>query len=174
MITTYVAFLRAVNVGGTGKLPMAELRSMCEELGFENVQTYIASGNVVLTSELSTDGVRKALEDPLEQYAGKAVGVVVRTGAAVRAIVEANPFPDANPSYTLVTLLNDDTPPDAVDQAKRRAAEDIVLAEREIYVHYPNGMSKSKLRIPAADAGTARNMNTLRKMAELAEAITAS
>ena len=173
-MTLYVAFLRAVNVGGTGKLPMAELRGMCEALGFGDVRTYIASGNVVLSSELSADEIREALEARLEEYAGKAVGVVVRTGAAVRAIVDANPFPDANPSHTLVTLLNDDTPPDAVDHAKRRADEDIVLAEREIYVHYPNGMSKSKLRIPAADAGTARNMNTLRKMAELAEAITAS
>lgn len=166
-MTVYVAFLRAVNVGGTGKLPMADLRKMCGELGFGNVRTYIASGNLVLKSDRSSADVRRMLEDRLREYAGRDVGVVVRTAAEIRAVVEGNPFPDANPSRTLVSLLNDNVPGDAADRATGLADEEVVTGRREIYVLYPQGMSRSKLRIPDAEAGTARNMNTVRRMAEL-------
>ena len=74
-MTAFVALLRAVNVGGTGKLPMSELKAMCEALGFEGVRTYIASGNVVFASRKSEAAVKKALEARLEAYAGKPVGV---------------------------------------------------------------------------------------------------
>ena len=80
-MTAYVALLRAVNVGGTGKLPMSDLKEMCEALGFTGVRTYIASGNVVFSSRKSESAVKKALETQLETYAGKPVGVLVRTAA---------------------------------------------------------------------------------------------
>jgi len=99
-MTTYIALLRAVNVGGTGKLPMAELRAMCESLGFTNVRTYIASGNVVFASKLSEKSVKAKLEGCLEAYAGKPVGVLVRTGAEVAAALDANPFKSAEPNRT--------------------------------------------------------------------------
>jgi len=79
-MTAYVALLRAVNVGGTGKLPMTDLKRLCEEAGFQSVRTYIASGNVVFDSPLSEARVKKALESRMEEYAGKPVGVLVRTG----------------------------------------------------------------------------------------------
>jgi uncharacterized protein (DUF1697 family) len=94
-MTNYVALLRAVNVGGTGKLPMAELRAMCQSLGFANVRTYIASGNVVFSSKLSETAVKKKLERALETYAGKPVGVVIRTAAELAAVLDANPFKSA-------------------------------------------------------------------------------
>jgi len=153
---------------------MAELRAMCNDLGFENVRTYIASGNVVLTSPDSGDAVRRTLEDRLREFAGKDVGVVVRTAAEIRSVLEANPFPDANPSQTLATLLNDPPAGDALEQAAGINNEECRLGDREIYVHFPDGMGRSKLRIPAAKDGTARNMNTIRKMIELAEALNAS
>src|ERR1700733_2900171 len=99
-MTHYVALLRAVNVGGTGKLPMTELRAMCESLGFTNVRTYIASGNVVFASKLSEKSVKAKLEGCLEAYAGKPVGVLVRTGAEVAAALDANPFKSAEPNRT--------------------------------------------------------------------------
>ena len=86
-MTAFVALLRAVNVGGTGKLPMSELKAMCEALGFEGVRTYIASGNVVFTSRKSEAAVKKALEARLEAYAGKPVGVMVRTAAEMQAVL---------------------------------------------------------------------------------------
>ena len=94
-MTAFVALLRAVNVGGTGKLPMSELKAMCEALGFEAVRTYIASGNVVFTSRKSESAVKKALEARLEAYAGKPVGVMVRTAAEMQAVLKDNPFPKA-------------------------------------------------------------------------------
>ena len=69
----YVALLRAVNVGGTGKLPMSELRAMCEKAGFANARTYIASGNVVFAASESEAAVKRVLERALETYAGKSV-----------------------------------------------------------------------------------------------------
>src|SRR5882757_1229406 len=75
----FVALLRAVNVGGTGKLPMGELKAMCEELGFGAVRTYIASGNVVFTSRVSESAIKSALEKRLATYAGKPVGVMERS-----------------------------------------------------------------------------------------------
>ena len=77
-MSVHVALLRAVNVGGTGKLPMVELVAMCEDAGFTDVRTYIASGNVVFRSGLGEAGVRKALGQRLQAYAGKPVGVWVR------------------------------------------------------------------------------------------------
>ena len=95
---TFVALLRAVNVGGTGKLPMSELKTMCEELGFSAVRTYIASGNVVFNSRKSEAAVKAAIEKRLADYAGKPVGVVVRTAAEMADVAANNPFP--TPSRT--------------------------------------------------------------------------
>ena len=77
----FVVLLRAVNVGGTGKLPMSELKRLCEKAGFRNVRTYIASGNVVAERDGSEAEAKAALEAELRAYAGKPVGVIVRTAA---------------------------------------------------------------------------------------------
>jgi uncharacterized protein (DUF1697 family) len=84
-VTTYIALLRAVNVGGTGKLPMQDLQAMCAKLGFTNVQTYIASGNVIFQSRHPEAKVKSALAKTLAAYAGKPVGIFVRTAAASSA-----------------------------------------------------------------------------------------
>lgn len=158
---SYIAFLRAVNVGGTGKLPMAELRAMCESIGLTHVRTYIASGNVVFQSRLSEASVKAKLERCLEDYAGKPVGVAVRTGAELAAVLEGNPFKTAAPNRTVAIFLDAPPPADALDAATGRKAEEMALGTREIYVHYGDGMADSKLKIPAARTGTARNMNTI-------------
>ena len=165
---TYIALLRAVNVGGTGKLPMAELRAMCEAAGFEDVRTYIASGNVVLRSALNAKRVQAALEQCLADYAGKPVGVIVRTPAEMARALAAQPFAHAAPNRALVIFLDAPPPADALAAVKHRNGEQIALGEREIYVHYGDGMADSKLVIPAAKAGTARNLNTVAKLIEMA------
>lgn len=170
-MTAFVALLRAVNVGGTGKLPMAELVAMCEAAGFEKVKTYIASGNVVFRSSKSAATVKKALEAAMAAYAGKPVGVMLRTAQEMAAVLAANPFPQAAPNRTVAIFL--DAPPAAncLQAASQVNGEEMALGKREIYVHYGDGMADSKLRIPAAAAGTARNMNTVAKLAQMAAAL---
>jgi uncharacterized protein (DUF1697 family) len=164
----YVALLRAVNVGGTGKLPMTDLKAMCEELGFAQVETYIASGNVVFESKASEAKVKAALEKRLNAYAGAPIGVVVRAAAEMAAVLKANPFPTASSSQTVAIFLDKPPPADALDHAVGVNDETMRLGKREIFVHFPSGQGRSKLRIPAAKAGTARNMNTVAKLAEMA------
>lgn len=167
-MTRYVALIRAVNVGGTGRLPMAKLKSICADAGFARVETYIASGNVVFESRAASPRVKAELEARLLAYAGRPVGVLLRTAPEMAAILKANPFPDAEPNLTYAIFLDRRPPPDALDHAVGQSDEEMRLGDREIFVHYPNGMGRSKLRIPAAKLGTARNMNTVAKLAAIA------
>jgi uncharacterized protein (DUF1697 family) len=164
----FVLLLRAVNVGGTGKLAMSELKRLCERAGFQDVRTYIASGNVVAGRDGGEAAAKAALEAELAAYAGKPVGVIVRSAAEMAAVAAANPFPDRPASRTVAIFL--DAAPDrgALTAVKGQANEELRLSAREIYVHYPDGMGRSKLRIPAADKGTARNMNTVARLAAMA------
>ncbi len=170
-MTAWVALLRAVNVGGTGKLPMAVLKAICEDAGFARVATYIASGNVVFTSPMAESRVKAVLANALHAYLGKPVGVVVRTASEMTAVAAANPFAD-RPGNAVVAIFLDDAPPaDAIEQARGRVDEDLALGARELYVDYGAGMGRSTLRIPAAARGTARNMNTVAKLAAMATAL---
>jgi uncharacterized protein (DUF1697 family) len=169
---TYVALLRAVNVGGTGKLPMTELKAMCAAEGFSEVATYIASGNVVFAAKPSAPKVKAALEKRLEAYAGKPVGVAVRTAPEMAAILESNPFRKTAPARTVVIFLDEAPPAGALNDIRGRTDEEVRLGKREIYVAYgAAGIGRSKLKIPAAANGTARNINTVAKLAALAAAI---
>jgi uncharacterized protein (DUF1697 family) len=170
-MTSYIALLRAVNVGGTGKLPMTELKAMCEQAGFTQVKTYIASGNVVFQSKKSETQVKKLLEASLAAYAGKPVGVMVRTAAEMAAVLAANAFPDAPTNATVAIFLDEQPPANALDSATGQRDEEMKLGLREIYVHYGQGMADSRLKIPAAKNGTARNINTVAKLAEMAAAL---
>jgi uncharacterized protein (DUF1697 family) len=164
----FVALLRAVNVGGTGKLPMSDLKAICEELGFTSARTYIASGNVVFASRKSEAAIKSALEKRLAAYAGKAVGVLVRSAAEMAQVSVQNPFPKAAPNRTMAIFLDEAPPKDTLSAVRGRKDEEIKLGKREIYVHYGEGMAKSKLVIPAAKTGTARNMNTVATLAKMA------
>ena len=135
-MTRYVALLRAVNVGGTGKLPMTELKSMCSEAGFARVETYIASGNVVFTSKAGPSRVKAELEARLLAHFGKPMGVVVRTASEMLAVLRANPFPEAEPKHTYAIFLDEPPPRDALDHAVGQSGEQMALGDREIFVHY--------------------------------------
>lgn len=167
-MTVYVALLRAVNVGGTGKLPMAELRAFCEELGYARVRTYIASGNVVFESAKSEKAIRAALEQRLQQYAGKPVGVRVRTAAEMAEVVRRNPFAAAPGNRVVVIFLDQPPAAAALAEVRHRQDEQLALGAREIYVHYGEGMADSKLVVAAAKTGTGRNMNTVIQLAAMA------
>jgi uncharacterized protein (DUF1697 family) len=170
-MTSYVALLRAVNVGGTGRLPMSELVRMCEDAGFQAVRTYIASGNVVFASKRRATEVQKLIEKRLNAYAGKPVGVHVRTAAEMKAVLDENPFKNAAPNRTVAIFLDAAPPRDVLDDVKGRSTEKLALGRREIYVFYGDRMADSKLKIPGAASGTARNMNTVAKLAAMTSAI---
>ena len=157
----FIALLRAVNVGGTGKLPMRDLKILCEKLGFADVRTYIASGNVIFESGKSEAQVKAALEARLKAYAGKPVGVAVRTARQLKTIFAANPFPKAPPNRTVAIFLDARPPRKALGEVTGLKDEEVQLGTREIYVHFPAGIGASRLKIPAARSGTARNMNTI-------------
>jgi uncharacterized protein (DUF1697 family) len=167
-MTRWVALLRAVNVGGTGKLSMAELKTMCETAGFTDVRTYIASCNVVFGATGSERHVQQELGARLEAHTGKAGGLLVRSAAEMAAVVTDDAFPEAPRNRVIVVFL--DEPPTAadLDGVSNQTDERLALGRREIYVHYPNGMGDSKLKLPAAARGTGRNMNTVAKLAEMA------
>jgi uncharacterized protein (DUF1697 family) len=167
-MAVFIALLRAVNVGGTGKLPMGDLKVMCERAGFRSVRTYIASGNVVFESEKSASQVKSALEKKLRAYAGKPVGVLVRTSTELAQVLARNPFPKTAPNRTVAIFLDEAPPTDALKSVTGKKDEELRLGKREIYVHYGEGMGTSKLKIPAARNGTARNMNTVAKLAAMA------
>jgi len=164
----YIALLRAVNVGGTGKLPMTELKAMCEAAGFKSVRTYIASGNVVFQSPKTEPQVKAAIEKSLAAYAGKPVGVMVRTASEMAAVLASNPFPGMPGNCTVAIFLDKPPAADALKTVTRQTTEQIQPGLREIYVYYADHMGESKLKIPAAKEGTARNMNTVAKLAEMA------
>jgi uncharacterized protein (DUF1697 family) len=168
-MTTYVALLRAVNVGGTGKLPMATLSALAEAAGFAAVRTYIASGNVVFRSGGTEAEVRAALEERLEAHAGKPVGVLVRSAAEIADVVARNPFA-AEPGSRVAALFTDEpVPADPLAGVGGLDREQIRAGLRELFVFYPDGMGTTRLKIPSAARGTARNMNTVAKLAEMAK-----
>jgi uncharacterized protein (DUF1697 family) len=167
-MTAYVALLRAVNVGGR-KLIMSELKGIAEELGLGSPKTFIASGNLLFTSTKGEKELKATLEKAIAAHMGKPAGVMIRSAAELAAVAARNPFAD-QPANRVVAIFLDGAPPkDAAANARNVADERLVLGSREIYVHYPSGQGDSKLRIPAAADGTARNLNTVAKLAQLAK-----
>jgi uncharacterized protein (DUF1697 family) len=167
-VTRYIALLRAVNLGGNSTLAMADLVSLCEGAGFSNICTYVASGNVVFDCELSEAAAGLVIGEALRKKTGKAIDVLVRSGAQLGGVLDANPF-SQHPPYKVGALFVDaPLPDDLMLSLKGHKDEQIVLGERVIYVYYPQGMGKSRLNLPYAAEGTMRNMNTVAKLAAMA------
>ncbi len=173
-MTVYAAFLRAINVGGTGKLAMTDLARLCEDAGLNEVKTYIQSGNVVFRTKLGEAAVCRKLEPALEKKLGKRVGVLVRSSEELAAIVENNPFRDTVPNRVLIYLLPKALPSGALRDLKIPGREEVVPADREVYVHFPDGMGRSKLKLPFANVGTGRNLNTVIKVLDLCHSVASS
>jgi uncharacterized protein (DUF1697 family) len=100
--------------------------------------------------------------------ADPALSVLIRNAAEISEVVASNPFPDAPPNRTVAMLLDESPPNDALERITGKDDEEVQLGKREIYVRYGANMGRSKLRIPAAKAGTARNINTVAKLADMA------
>ncbi len=146
-MTAYVALLRAVNVLGTGRLPMTELKVICERVGLKSVRTYIASGNVVFRSSKTEAQIKTTLEAALAKYAGKPVGVFVRTAPEMEAILARNPFPKKPGNLTVAFFLDGPPPADALQTVTNQKAEQLRLGLREIYAYYAEGFADSRIKI---------------------------
>ena len=166
-MTSYVALLRAMNVAGTGKLPMAELRRIGEQCGFANVRTFIASGNLLFDSDLGETEARARIEAGLQQYFGKSVPVFVRTAAELAATAAANPFDDDKPSRVMAHFIEEEPVEAMLAEARDVVGERMALGPRSISVSYGDGIGKTRLKLPAVKHGTARNMNSVAKMAAM-------
>ena len=167
-MTAYVALLRGVNLGKRN-LKMDELRKIATNLGLDSAKTYIASGNLMFRSGKVEKALKTELETAIGEHMGAKVGVMIRTADELAAVLAANPFKAEAANYTVAIFLDDAPPNDCPNAAKNVDGERIALGKREIYVHYPRGQGQSRLAIPAAAHGTARNMNTVARLAELAE-----
>jgi uncharacterized protein (DUF1697 family) len=166
-VKSKVALLRGINLGKR-QLRMEDLRRIAGELGLDEPRTYIASGNLLFRSDQSETALKRMLESALADHMSARVEVMIRTADELAETVKANPFASENGSRVVAIFLDGTPPADALAGARNVEDECMAAAAREIYVHYPSGQGRSKLKIPAAASGTARNMNTIAKLAELA------
>jgi len=167
-----IALLRGINVGGNNILPMTELKMLCEETGFKNVCTYIQSGNVIFESKVPGEKAAVKLQNALKSKLDNPVAVMIRTVEELETIISNNPFPGANPSQVGVLFLEKIVDKSIVQEFVKKETEEIIIGKREIYIHYPEGMGTSKLKFPkSAKNGTVRNINTVKKLALLANKI---
>jgi uncharacterized protein (DUF1697 family) len=170
-MAAYAALLRAINVGGTGKLPMADLRQLCEACGFSGVATYIQSGNVVFQSRRAEASAQRELARALADKLGKPVGVHLRSARELDAVLKHNPFPEAPPNRVIVFFLEAALPKRALGNLEGPGGEQVVARGREVFVSYPSGQGRSKLSLPFQKTSTGRNLNTVHKLRELLRAL---
>ena len=179
-MTTYAALLRAVNVGGTGKVSMAELRAMAEKAGLKNARTLVQSGNLVFETAAKSGAAENLLEGSFEKTFGSRPDIHVRTGIELAQIIARNPFPKEaknDPARLHVLFMREAPAPSAYEalQAAIVGREEVRGDGRHAYMYYPDGQGVSKLT-PAVLTrhlgmqGTARNWNTLTKLAALTAA----
>lgn len=177
-MTPAIAFLRGLNVGGKNPLPMASLRAICEGIGLAKVSTYIQSGNVVFTASAKARAAAPpGIAAKIEKAHGFRPGVVVRTLTQTQDALRACPFDD-DPARVLVMFLENQA---ATGAAKTAAAlctgsERVVVAGREVYLHFPDGVGASKLSMAKVEAamgtsGTSRNLRTIAKVIEMMKAL---
>ena len=166
-MTAYVALLRAMNVAGTGKLPMSELKRIGEACGFGNVRTFIASGNLLFESDLPEAEAQTRIEDRLKAIFGKPVPVFVRSAAEMAAAAAANPFDDDKPSRVMAHFIAAEPTAAMLAEARDVAGERMALGPRAIIVSYGEGIGKTRLKLPPVKLGTARNMNSVAKIAAM-------
>lgn len=179
-MTTHIALLRAVNVAGRNKLPMAPLRALLEELGMEDVRTLLQSGNAVFNSKVRpADRLEKQIEAAVAKRFRITTDVFIRTADEWRRVIAANPFPKearSDPGFLHVMALRD-----APGRAQLAALEGAIkgrervrLGGRHVYIVYPDGAGRSKLTATLIEKhlgtrGTARNWNTVLKLGDPAQ-----
>jgi uncharacterized protein (DUF1697 family) len=175
--SSLILLLRGINIGPNKRIAMPELRSLLSSAGFEDVRTYVQSGNVVLTATGSPSTVGRKAEKLIAERFGFEVDVIVRTAGELAEVVARNPLGDvaADPKRYQVSFLESEPDPDAVSRIAGFAAdsERLVSIGRELYAWHPDGVARSKLWNKLAGNGlgvraTARNWRTVTTLLEMA------
>ena len=171
----WVALLRAVNLGPHGKLPMADLRKLLTDLGFDDVRTIVQTGNAVFETGGKADAIEAKIESALAGQLGLKTIVMVRSAGEWGAAVEANPYPAMardDPAHLVLLALKAKPDADRLDdlRAAIKGNETVELNGAEAYLTYPDGIGESKLTPAVIErklgvSGTARNWNTVLKIA---------
>lgn len=174
---TYVILLRAVNLAGHGKLPMADFKKLLAEVGCERIETYIQSGNAVVDAKGSAAKLALAVTKELEKLTGAPAGVVVRTHEQMDRVIRENPFAAEAVDGTKVHVgfLAGPAGKEAAANLDRivsqypKRRDRYHLAGEHIYFHLPDGAAETKFTGKALDKavgvmGTGRNWNTVRKL----------
>ena len=173
-----VALLRGINVGGKNKLPMKDLSAMFREVGCSDVRTYIQSGNVVFgAGPTLAQEIPSVISELILERFGYRVPVVVRTAAELQEVAQSNPFalPGVEANKLLVLFLADRPDQTLIDglDPNRSPGDEFVVVGREVFLHYPNGVARSKLTNAYFDSrlsttSTGRNWRTVNKLLEMA------
>ena len=166
-MTAFVALLRAVNVSGTGKLLKDDLRAIGEACGFGACRTFISSGNLLFASDFAEEDAKQRLERRVGEHFGKPTPIYVRSAAEMAEVVARNPFADDKPSRAFAYFIDDRPVQAMLDEARDVAGERLALGPRCIYISYGEGIGKTRLKLPAVKQATARNMNSVARMAAL-------
>lgn len=170
-----IALIRGINVTGHRKLPMAELRELCSEIGLADPVTYIQSGNVLFGSKERSETIARDIALAIEDRYGYTVSVLVRDPDYFHSVVSANPFRGRDEKFLHVTLLSEN--PDSQTVKELAAAEygtdEFIAGERAVYVYCPGGYGSTKLTNNFFEAkfrvsATTRNWRTMNKLIELA------
>jgi uncharacterized protein (DUF1697 family) len=170
-MATHVLLLRGINVGKARQLPMAELRELMTGLGYDDVRTYLRTGNIVLSTSHGRTRLVSTVEEGIRGRFGMPVPVVVRSRAQIGRIVAANPLPHgvAESSKLFVAFLGRPLSAGAVDAVDPDdyLPDEFRVSAAEIYFRCPNGLSGSTLtpafwkKLGAGDHATVRNWNTV-------------
>jgi uncharacterized protein (DUF1697 family) len=173
----FIALLRGINVGGHRIIPMAKLRSLCADNGWDDVQTYVQSGNLVFAATATASVLEAELEQLLEHCFGFSVPVIVRSAADWSSYVQCNPFVEASenePNLVMLALSKAPPNPDAVEGLLERAAagERVARVGDALWIHFGGGVARSKLSPGLLDRlvgspVTTRNWRTVLKLGEL-------
>ena len=177
--SSLILLLRGINLGPHKRVPMPELRSLLTDAGFSEVRTYVASGNVVLSSDAVPASVATEAERLIAERFGFGVDVIVRTGDELAEVVARNPLADVavNPKRYQVSFLEREPDPSVLERiaASRAEPERLVAIGRELYAWHPDGIGRSKLWAKLGSNGlgvraTARNWTTVTTLLEMADA----
>ena len=176
-MTTYICFLRGVNVGGNKLLKMAELKALFDSLKLRDAKTYLQSGNVVFRSEETDRAVlQRRIEDGIRKKSGMEVKVILRTTDELRKVIAANPFApeDRNPSGLIVAFLGGAIadPAKALLTSMKIASEELHFGKQELYIYFVESMARSKLASALTEKKlgvnvTARNWNTVNALLKM-------
>ena len=171
---TYIALLKGINVGGHKKVPMAELRTMLINAGFQNVQTYIQSGNIIFQSSEKTSELETKIENLIASNFGFEVSVIIKTYKELQTIFEGSPFSKEKKEKCYFIILNRIPEINLVEEVDQLIYEneEIIIKNDCLYFYCSAGFGKTKFNMNTYERklkliGTARNYNTMVKLLSL-------